>query len=372
MHTRTHTHSSRTHTHSSAINRSNIRSRIHKYNTKKKILKTYSNLKKFNKFYKKISSIEKKTITGYKNTDYIAINKYLYDDNNIKEFSIDEWEFGNYIKTLYSNDTKELFNYKNISLDKLPKFIELYVNKFIINKIHILDKLFTNKEISKLNGDEILFRGTSGHAITTNKSKVGDSIIFNSFSSTSTNKDVSTNFINKLNKKHTLNNTLCCLYILQGLKDVPYIYIPWSNVMKSQLKSSITISLHDEFEYLLPRNLKFKIKKIETIIADDISYSNPITFEKLDKIMKHTKTNNLYKKINKKIKVYHLDFVEQLPVLPLAPYTYNSNINLHLDKISLLHETTNCKHIFVLSCNFIELVLSTGKLRKNNRPSLTQ
>ena len=308
-------------------NNNNMR-RITKYNNTKKILKTYNNLKLFKNFYKKISKIEKDTIMGYKNMDYIAINKYLYSNNNIKDLQINKYDFENNIKTLYSNNTKDLFNYTNINLDKLPKYVELYVNKFIINKIHILDKLFTYKEISKLKGNEILFRGTSGDTYTNNKSKVGDSITFNTFMSTSTNQDLSKAFIHsKLDKK----NNMCCLYILHGLKNIPYLYIPWSNVMKTQLKSKISTAIYDEFEYLLPRNLKFKIKKIDTIINDKITYQNPITFEKLNKIMKKTKDDNLYKKLNHKIKVYHLQFDEQLPVLPLEPYTYKNNLNLHFE-----------------------------------------
>ena len=319
----------------------NTKTRFSKYSTKKKILKTHSNLKKFKTFYKNISSIEKQTLMGYKNFDYKSINKYLYNHNNIKEFNIDYQDFGENIKSLYSNTTKGLFNYKNISVENLPKYIELYVNKFIINKIHILDKLFAHKDIYKLSGDEILYRGTKGHTITNDKNKIGDEVIFNSFTSTTTNKNVTNFFINenhqnntikKTPKKHKSNTSICCLYILHGLKDVPYIFIPWQNVMKSQLKSHIKTSLNEEFEYLLPRNLKFKIKKIETIIDDNVSSSSSITFEKLDKIMKYTKLNNLYKKINNKIKVYHLDFVEQLPVVSLEPYKYNSKLNLHIEK----------------------------------------
>ena len=315
---------------------SNKRRSLRKYSTKKKILKTHSNLKKFSNFYKNISSIEKETLIGYKHFDYQSINKYLYNNNDIKEFSIDELDFDVNLKNLYSSNTKDLFNYKNISIENLPKYIELYVNKFIINKIHILDKLFSHKDIYRLNGDEILYRGTVGHTITNDKNKIGDEVVFNSFTSTTTNKDVTEYFINGVYnksspKKHKLNSIICCLYILHGLKDVPYIFIPWKNVMKSQMKSHIKFSLHEEFEYLLPRNLKFKIKKIETIIDDTISSSSAITFEKLDKMMKNTNINNLYKKINNKIKVYHLEFVEQLPLVSLEPYKYSPKIHLHLD-----------------------------------------
>ena len=309
--------------------------RFRKYDSTKKILKTHSNIIKFLKFYKNISKIEKDTIQIYKGFAYIGINKYLYNNYKLKELSINEWDFNNTIKNLYSNDTKNLFNFKNINIEKLPEYIELYINNTIIKHITILDKLFINKDIPKLNGKEVLFRGTSGDTYTTSKSKIGDTLIFNSFISSSTNIDVSKNFINhKINKK----NVVCCLYVLNGLKDIPYIYIPWS-VHKNQMKSKISSSIYDEFEYLLPRNLKFKIKKIETILDDNISYTTQITFEKLNKILEKTKANtkantkakansdnNILKKINNKIKIYHLDFVEHLPVEPLEPYKYDPSL----------------------------------------------
>ena len=316
--------------------------RFRKYDSTKKILKTHSNIIKFLKFYKNISKIEKDTIQIYKGFAYIGINKYLYNNYKLKELSINEWDFNNTIKNLYSNDTKNLFNFKNINIEKLPEYIELYINNTIIKHITILDKLFINKDIPKLNGKEVLFRGTSGDTYTTSKSKIGDTLIFNSFISSSTNIDVSKNFINhKINKK----NVVCCLYVLNGLKDIPYIYIPWS-VHKNQMKSKISSSIYDEFEYLLPRNLKFKIKKIETILDDNISYTTQITFEKLNKILEKTKANtkantkakansdnNILKKINNKIKIYHLDFVEHLPVEPLEPYKYDSSLQLHINKV---------------------------------------
>ena len=304
-----------------------------KYNTTKKVLKTFSNIKNFKKFYKNISKIESDAINLYKQHGYSAINKYLYNNNNIKELDIIEEEFSNTIYNLYSNNTKNFFDFKNINFEKLPKYIELYVNNKIIKNITILDKLFLHKDISKLNGKEVLFRGTSENTYTTPKSKIGDTLIFNSFTSSSTNIDVSKDFMgNKINK----NKVICCLYVLNGLEDIPYIYIPWFSNQKKQMKSKISSIIRDEFEYLLPRNLKFKIKKIETILDDTISYVNPTTFEKLNKIIKTTKNknnnNNIFKKINNKIKIYHLDFVEHLPVETVEPYVYKSSLKLHYQK----------------------------------------
>ena len=303
-----------------------------KYNSTKKVLKTYTNIKNFKKFYKNISKIEKDTIIFYKGVGYYHINKYLYNNNKINELNINEWDFSDIVNKLYSNNTKHLFNFKNINIKDLPKYIELYVNNTIIKNITILDKLFINKDMPKLTGNEILFRGTRGDSYTTLKSKIGDTLIFNSFTSSSTNIDVSKGFMaNKINK----NKVICCLYVLNGLKDIPYIYIPFFQIQKKQMKAKISTSIGDEFEYLLPRNLKFKIKKIETIVDDTISYLNPTTFETLNKIIKKTKTknNNIFKKINNKIKIYHLDFVEHLPVEPVEPYKYNSSIKLHINNI---------------------------------------
>jgi hypothetical protein len=304
-----------------------------KYNSTKKVLKTFSNIKNFKKFYKNISKIEKDTLQFYKLNGYIDINKYLYNNNKLNELFINEWKFSNTIEKLYSNNTKNLFNFKNINFEKLPKYIELYVNDKIIKNINILDKLFINKDIPKLNGKEVLFRGISENTYTTPKSKIGDTLIFNSFTSSSTNIDVSKDFMgNKINK----NKVICCLYVLNGLKDIPYIYIPWFQIQKKQMKAKISSSIADEFEYLLPRNLKFKIKKIETILDDTISYITSTTFEQLNKIIKKTKNknnnNNIFKKINNKIKIYHLDFVEHLPVETVEPYVYKSSLKLHYQK----------------------------------------
>ena len=128
-----------------------------KYNTTKKVLKTFSNIKNFKKFYKNISKIEKDTIQFYKLNGYIDINKYLYNNNKLNELFINEWKFSNTIEKLYSNNTKNLFNFKNINFEKLPKYIELYVNDKIIKNINILDKLFINKDIPKLNGKKYYF-----------------------------------------------------------------------------------------------------------------------------------------------------------------------------------------------------------------------
>jgi len=299
-----------------------------KYNSTKKVLTTFSNIKNFNKFYKNISKIEKDTLQFYKGIGYIDINKYLYNNNKLNELFINKWKFSNTIEKLYSNNTKHLFNFKNINIEKLPRYIELYVNNKIIKNITILDKLFINKDISKLNGKEVLFRGTTENTYTTPKSKIGDTVIFNSFTSSSTNIDVSKKFMgNKINK----NKVICCLYVLYGLKDIPYIYVPFFTIQKKQMKSKISLSIYDEFEYLLPRNLKFKIKKIETILDDTISNVNPTTFEKLNKIIKTTKNNNIFKIINDKIKIYHLDFVEHLPVETVKPYKYETSLKLHIN-----------------------------------------
>lgn len=302
-----------------------------------KVIKLLSNIKNANEFYKKLSTDEKNVLSHYKGFGYVNMNSYLYNKNIIKDLYISDYVFKTDLQNLYSNNTKNLFNYKNIILSDIPKFVEFYINNVIIKKINILDSIFKKSNIPKLIGSERLFRGSRGHTGTNEKSKIGDEIIFKNFLSTSTEKEVSMNFTQYDTKK---NKTMCCMYVLTNLKDIPYIYIPW-NIKKNLKKEFINTSNIDEFEYLLPRNLKFKIINITNGINGAF---NKLTFEQLDFLMQNKKLNNLnhmnntdvndiIDKMYKKIKCIHLEFVEQISVTELPNYVYNKDINLHIDKL---------------------------------------
>ena len=151
----------------------------------------------------------------------------------------------------------------------------------------------------------------------------------------------STNISNIVQFTDTNNNNIkvsCCIYILTKLNNIPYLYIPWaSNIFKNKFThQKILMAQHDEFEYVLPRNLKFKI----TNITKGINTLKNISFINFDKLLnkKHLQSidntnisqyiNNLYNTI----KIYHLEYIEHIPILPIPQYVYDENINIHIEK----------------------------------------
>lgn len=325
----------------------------HQRETTKRMIIMLSNLKKFKAFYKKLSKEQKDILAYYKSSGYVAMNRYLYNNKTIKELSIDDL-FIQKLKAYYSENTKQMINLKSINPSNIKQLVELYMNKQVIDKINGLDDIFKQADIPKLEGREYLYRGTNEHTETTDKSKVGDIITFKNYLSSSTQQEVSENFTGSWwqNKK---SNNLCCMYILHNLKDVPFVYIPWQ-IRKAHIfeKTDISIISSDEFEYLLPRGLKFKIIKIETKIYHGYGSTKKLSFSKLDKIITSSSSNysnklnnnsvqKIFDKTNKKIKTYHLEYIGQEPIEKLSPFTYNEKLNLHITPTSDDKEDTSSK-----------------------------
>jgi predicted transcriptional regulator len=309
---------------------------IRKKNTKK-IIKMLYNLKHFKSIYKNFTNKEKETLQNYKYDGYKLINKYLFDDNKINELTINKFNFMNGIKKHLDENTKQLIDINSINIKNIQKYIEYFINKNIINNIITIDKIFTSDKLPKFTGDDVLYRGTRGHSVTNKKSKVGDELIFKNFMSTSTEISISTKFTNIF--ENIKEN--CCMYIFSGLKDVPYLYLPWS-IIKPNRNISLYNVNSDEFEYLLPRGLKFKITKISKgIINTDMQEEvKHMTFDKLDKYISKNRMNtmnndDLQKIINhiyKKIKVYNLEYIgKDENSEPIIPYVYKPNLKLTIN-----------------------------------------
>ena len=232
-------------------------------------------------------------------------------------------------------------NYKTKKFINEPEFITLFMNNEIINRVYEMDKLYTKPDTPKLNGTEILYRATEGEVLTNKNTKIGDELIFQNYMSTTTRKTVSLNFTNIKTNDDTHS---CCLFILYNMKNIPYIYLPWDVVYKHKNinNSDIKYADDDEFEYLLPRNLKFEIINI-TIglpVNNTKSYANK-KFKEINKTMKqiqmsHLEKNSLSNKdykmvipeLFKDIKVYHLKFIEQLEIEKFPEYVYNKDIEI--------------------------------------------
>ena len=308
----------------------------------KNMLIMLENLNELNKFSKSLSQVEKKVLLNYKNTFYYIINKYLYD--NINNLIIDE-DFINILKKDYKTTDfpalNELINLNQINFTNIHIYFKLYMNN-IINHINIIDNIFSKKDIPKLTGKEILYRGTNGHSITTNKSKINDEIIIENFCSTSTKQIIAENFINNnYGKNNYGKNNICCLYILSGLKNIPYLYLPWNINYKNYMNTKINEVFYDEFEFLLPRRLKFKIIKKDIISSKSFLIRNTkLSFENIAKYIKNNDISidnltpenieKLSNKIDKKIITYHLEFISQEPITHIQTYDYNSNVKLEV------------------------------------------
>jgi hypothetical protein len=315
----------------------------------KKMVMMMNNLKKFKTFYKQLGKVQKDTLIYYKGNGFMDINSYLYNGLKIKDFMINSL-FIKKIKKYYSENTKSLLDLRSINPSNIKPLLELHVNKNIVEPINILDGIMQHKDIPKLTGNEVLYRGTRGHSVTSPKSRVGDEVIFNNFMSTSTELGVSENFAMKWNhSSKSQDSNLCCMYMIYGLKDIPYLYIPWNIIKAHEFeKTLITQVSGDEFEYLLPRGLKFKITKIESkTYHENWVSTKKLSFSKLDKIVSATKQSKLdsgnnqkldnnnvrqiFEKTNLKITTYHLEYVSQETITNVPNYVFTSTTNIHIE-----------------------------------------
>lgn len=308
-----------------------------------KVIKMYLNIKKFKNFYKNLTASERKIIDFYKRWGYQNMNRFLYSG-----YKLETLFFPDYMGFFQEDQRKYIpkylqkyMNYKTKKFINEPEFITLFMNNEIINRVYEMDKLYTKLDTPKFEGTEILYRATDGEVLTNKNTKIGDELIFKNYMSTSTRKAVSLNFTNlkTSNDKHS-----CCLFILYNLKNVPYFYLPWPEVYKHKNinNSPIIYADDDEFEYVLPRNLKFKIFNITTQLPVDNTKSHANKkFKEINKTMKqiemtHLEKNSLtdkdYKMIIpdlfKDVKVYHLKFIEQLEIEPFPKYVYKEDIKI--------------------------------------------
>lgn len=298
----------------------------------KKIINTVKNITKFKSFYKQLNKNEKETLAFYKGFGYFEMNKFLYSNNELNEINLNNSIVK--IQELLPAETQNLVNIKSLLVNNIPNAVELFINKFIVEKINTIDKIFALPNTYKLDKETILYRGNIGLISTIGKNtKIGNEILFKNFLSTSYDISVALDFTG------VQNDIVCCLYILSGLENVPYVFIPWK--LHNNFKNiKIPVAFYDESEYLLPRNLKFKVKKIEKRILN-ISNQLPqkiyknISVNSLDKILQKNKMTNKKEAIEKNlgkfmrdIKIFHLEYIGQEPIEPISPYKYNETINL--------------------------------------------
>lgn len=246
-------------------------------------------LPKFIKFYDKLSPNEIMAIKFYKGhgsffqsqllTDHRGKNK---DKNNdyAREFS---FPFHLWAETRFRDDISPYYNEllpfnKSFDIKELSKYIETSY-KARITLLNRLDKIYDRTDCPRLTGDEILFRGMQNNEII-KKLKVGDKYLFKNFISTTVDRNIAERFSG--------GETM---FVLMGLKDIPFIFMPNSKAYGKDKFSKFMMEqepIYDLSEYTLPRNLEFKIERIEKKPLGEFHMygDSDQSFAKLHKVLK--------------------------------------------------------------------------------------
>ncbi len=296
----------------------------------KKIIVLYNNVNKYNAFYKSLTKEEKYYLRLYKLNGYVLINQFLFENNTIKTFRIENIQYFkqniSYIllnkdynpnpNTIFINQPIQdvLINNFTFSLDNIRKYTDIYINHNIIRPINVIDNVFRNKNINRLTKDVILYRGMRFNEKITNKLREGEEITFNNFLSTSLFMDISQGFAPQ-NMKNG------CIFIFSGLDNIPYIFLHNLNNLREPGTNNLFFGT--EGEYLLPRGLKFKITR-KDITRGMNQYD--IKFMKLKKLKNIINDGNFH--ISLEYLVYYAEYVgiEQTMSVEMPSY-YEININ---------------------------------------------
>ena len=248
-----------------------------------------------------------KSLVYYKGIGYININKLLISKSLPYIFLFNKYDTS--IKNIYN---KTLINTDPIYIfpDDLKKISEHKKNN-LLKHISNIDYLFTKYYNDLVLSDCILFRGMSNEESLSNKpkSKINFNNLFhkmqihqssldkNKLNLNENNEFIFDNYISTtFNIKTALNFASNILLVLNIKKEhnIPGIYLSdlfFRNINnKKDLNNFFKIYDH-EFEILLHRNLKIKIKKVKTAKIDSGYYFSSSINELYKKESKDTKEN---------------------------------------------------------------------------------
>ena len=299
----------------------------------------------FIKFYNKFSNDELIALKYYKGYGSFFQTRLLTNETKPIEIQFpftlfEEKDFRQYVYG-YGNTIYPMLT--SFDIKDAPKYIE---NNYRarINMLNNLDRIYNKPECPHLTGNEILFRGMTLPK-SFKKYKAGDTFTFKNFISTTADRNIAELFSNADS-----------LFILQNLKDIPFLYMP-SNRIRETSALNYTKDLNnlnpynDIAEYTLPRNLEFTIDKIENNFFSNInmaySYQNKNSnFKKLNKLLSkkgiidnHTTndtTNDIIEQsIFPKLKIFYCTFTKWHPREPINYETIMSNSKVVLDTYAL-------------------------------------
>ena len=258
-------------------------------------------------------------LRSYKNYGYLLMNDFLRNKGILKDKKIN-------ILGLFNN----LISSLSLTVEKIPNIVEYKINK-IINSIKVIDSIFNKQNIPKLEGTEILYRGIKGE-FDTSKYKIGNEIEMESFLSCSLKSEIAERFVSEI----ATNNNYCCMFIIKGCKNLPYIYLQWDILKNKKMSNEKLIYISDEFELVLPRGCKFEITDIYKYIPNNYKKTKQISTGNFMKLIKKKYgsqeiTDEIYEKemvtLYQQLIVIELKFINH-NASELPEYKYNSTVPL--------------------------------------------
>lgn len=178
----------------------------------------------------------------------------------------------------------------NFDIKELPEYIKKSYS-VRIELLNRLDSIYNRVDCPKMKGTEILFRGMGGLSKDISNLKVGDTYTFKNFISTTLDKAIAEDFSGAW-----ANENDSCIFILMDMKDIPFLYMPNAKLRDNTSYSKFMLGLQaawDYSEFTLPRNLEFRIERIEhKPLASKMNYK--ISYDAISKTINKTLKNKGY------------------------------------------------------------------------------
>jgi hypothetical protein len=213
----------------------------------------------YSEFYNSLKPAEKTALQYYKYAGYQPVNTFLRSgDNEIFEPEI-------FITGMHDNiPNSKRVEYKaeyaklspKTTLQEYSAFVYKYFIKTAMDTIRSMDAVFARPNIPRIHGKGsapvVLYSGTSFPG--SRNIKVGDMITMPDYRSTSFSPRVSVGFMGE-------SGTNSVLFVMRGLQGQPYVFLDWDAVRKGTMTGLKAGAMSDEFEYVLPRGMKFRVVK---------------------------------------------------------------------------------------------------------------
>lgn len=213
----------------------------------------------YSEFYNSLKPAEKSALQYYKYAGYQPINTFLRSMDN--EFYEPEIFISGMHDNIPNNKRAEYkAEYSKLSpkttLQEFTSFVYKYFVKTTMDAIRAMDAVFAHPNIPRIHGKGnspvVLYTGSSFPG--SRNFKVGDMITMPDYRSTSFSPRVSVGFMDGYGPNSVL-------FVMRGLQGQPYVYLDWDAVRKGTMTGLKAGGMGDEFEYVLPRGMKFRVVK---------------------------------------------------------------------------------------------------------------